>query len=48
MTPPQHELVVNDCDEALKIDPTYIKALNRRAGALESLKRYKEALRGKC
>ena len=46
MSPPQHELVVKDCDEALKIDPNYVKALNRRAGALEALKRYQEALRG--
>lgn len=47
MTPPKHELVVEDCDAALKLDHNYVKALNRRAGALESMKRYEEALRGK-
>ncbi|KAG6885324.1 hypothetical protein C0993_003171 [Termitomyces sp. T159_Od127] len=45
MDPPQYDLVVADCDEALKLDVMYIKALNRRAMALESLHRYEEALR---
>ncbi|RDB21749.1 Mitochondrial import receptor subunit tom70 [Hypsizygus marmoreus] len=45
MTPPQHELVISDCDEALKLDSNYVKALNRRGNALESLERYEEALR---
>ncbi|CAG7854781.1 Mitochondrial import receptor subunit tom70 AltName: Full=72 kDa mitochondrial outer membrane protein; AltName: Full=Mitochondrial import receptor for the ADP/ATP carrier; AltName: Full=Mitochondrial precursor proteins import receptor; AltName: Full=Translocase of outer membrane tom70 [Serendipita indica DSM 11827] len=44
-SPPQHERVVADCDEALKLDPTYIKALNRRATALEALGRLEEAVR---
>ena len=47
MTPPKHELVVQDCDDAIKLDSKYIKALNRRAIALEHLERYEEALRGK-
>ncbi|KAK7047742.1 TOM (translocase of outer membrane) complex component [Paramarasmius palmivorus] len=45
MTPPKYEQVVEDCDEALKLDANYVKALNRRANALEALERYEEALR---
>ncbi|KAG0698788.1 mitochondrial outer membrane translocase receptor TOM70 [Suillus ampliporus] len=45
MTPPKYELVVQDCDEALRADANYVKALNRRANALEALSRNEEALR---
>ncbi|TFK65437.1 ADP/ATP carrier receptor [Pluteus cervinus] len=45
MTPPLYDLVVIDCDSALSLDPNYVKALNRRALALERLQRYEEALR---
>ncbi|EDR02496.1 mitochondrial outer membrane translocase receptor TOM70 [Laccaria bicolor S238N-H82] len=45
MSPPKHDLVVLDCDEALKLDANYVKALNRRAIALEGLERYEEAVR---
>ncbi|TBU23389.1 ADP/ATP carrier receptor [Dichomitus squalens] len=45
LNPPQHEKVVEDCDAALALDRKYIKALNRRATALESLERFEEALR---
>jgi tetratricopeptide (TPR) repeat protein len=45
MTPPKYELAVQDCDEALRADDSYIKALNRRANALEALSRNEEALR---
>ncbi|EDR10817.1 uncharacterized protein LACBIDRAFT_315654 [Laccaria bicolor S238N-H82] len=37
MSPPKHDLVVLECDEALKVDANYVKALNRRAIALEGL-----------
>lgn len=46
MSPPQFERVVEDCDSALQHDPNYVKALNRRANALEALSRYEESLRG--
>lgn len=46
MAPPKYDLVVKDCDEALRLDSNYVKALNRRAVALEGLERYEEALRG--
>ena len=46
MKPPQYDQVVSDCDEALKLDSRYLKALNRRATALEALERYEESLRG--
>ncbi|TDL16794.1 TPR-like protein [Rickenella mellea] len=42
---PDHEKTVANCDEALKLDPMYVKALNRRAGALEKLGKLTEALR---
>ncbi|CCL98887.1 uncharacterized protein FIBRA_00894 [Fibroporia radiculosa] len=45
MSPPQYEKVIEDCDEALKLDASYVKALNRRATALEALERVEEALR---
>ncbi|KAI5999192.1 hypothetical protein EDD15DRAFT_2161160 [Pisolithus albus] len=45
MSPPQFDHVVEDCDAALRHDPNYVKALNRRANALEALSRYAEALR---
>ena len=46
MTPPRNDLVVEDCNAALGFDPNYIKALNRRAGALEALERFEESLQG--
>lgn len=46
LSPPKLELVVQDCDEALKLNPDYVKALNRRATALEHLGQYENALRG--
>jgi import receptor subunit TOM70 len=46
MNPPKNEEAVKDCDAALRLDPSYLKALNRRAAATESLGRYDDALRG--
>ncbi|KAL6303601.1 ADP/ATP carrier receptor [Sparassis latifolia] len=45
ISPPQHEKVIEDCDEALKLDSNYVKALNRRATALEALEQFEGALR---
>ncbi|KAI9058970.1 ADP/ATP carrier receptor [Trametes sanguinea] len=45
LNPPQHDKVVEDCDQALALDKNYVKALNRRATALEALDRLEEALR---
>ncbi|KAF5351253.1 hypothetical protein D9756_008325 [Leucocoprinus leucothites] len=45
MSPPQHEKVIEDCNEALQLDRTYVKALDRRAGAYEGLGQYEAALR---
>ncbi|KAL9709013.1 TOM (translocase of outer membrane) complex component [Leucoagaricus gongylophorus] len=44
MTPPQYEKVIADCDKALQHDRTYVKALNRRAGAYEALGKNELAL----
>ena len=46
LSPPKLDLVVEDCNEALKLNPDYVKALNRRATALEQLGQYEGALRG--
>ncbi|KAI0665614.1 hypothetical protein C8Q78DRAFT_1083846 [Trametes maxima] len=45
LNPPQHDKVIEDCDKALELDKNYLKALNRRATALEVLERFPEALR---
>lgn len=33
----KHEDVIRDCTEALRLDPAYVKALNRRATSREQL-----------
>lgn len=44
-TPENYQKVVDDCTAALGLDPSYVKALNRRATAFEHLKDYTTALR---
>lgn len=46
MSPPQHDKVIADCNEALRLDKFYIKALNRRGVAFEGLAQYQNALSG--
>ena len=47
MKPPKFELIIQDCDKAISLNKDYVKAINRRANALESLDRLEEALRGR-
>lgn len=42
-----NERVIEDCNEALKLDPVYVKALNRRAHALEKKGDLENSLYGK-
>jgi import receptor subunit TOM70 len=46
MKPPKFELIIEDCDKAVSLNKDYVKAINRRANALEALDRLEEALRG--
>lgn len=46
MKPPKFDLIVEDCDKAIALNKDYVKAINRRANALEALDRLEEALRG--
>ena len=46
MKPPKFELIIEDCDKAISLNKDYVKAINRRANALEALDRLEEALRG--
>ncbi|KAG6839986.1 hypothetical protein C0991_009864 [Blastosporella zonata] len=44
MAPQIPQLAVEDCDEAIKLEPTYVKAINRRGIAFEILERFDDAL----
>lgn len=46
MKPPKFDLIIEDCDKAIALNKDYVKAINRRANALEALNRLEEALRG--
>lgn len=46
MKPPKFDLIIEDCDKAVALNKDYVKAINRRANALEALDRLEEALRG--
>jgi len=46
MKPPKFDLIIEDCDKAISLNKDYVKAINRRANALEALDRLEEALRG--
>ena len=39
--------IIEDCDKAISLNKDYVKAINRRASALEALDRLEEALRGR-
>ena len=43
----EYTKVIEDCNNALQMDPLYVKALNRRAMAYEQTSRYEESLHGK-
>ena len=42
-----NDRVIEDCNEALRLDPVYVKALNRRAHALEKKGDLENSLYGK-
>lgn len=44
---PEYEKAVEDCTEALRINPKHERSVGRRGTALEKLGRYEEAVRGK-
>lgn len=43
---PEYEKAVEDCTEALRINPKHERSVGRRGTALEKLGRYEESLRG--
>lgn len=44
---PEYEKAIDDCTEALKINPKHERSIQRRGNALEKLGRLEEALRGR-
>ena len=44
---PEYEKAVDDCTEALRINPKHERSVGRRGSALEKLGRFEEAVRGR-
>ena len=44
----KNEEVVKDCTDALRLDPSYVKALNRRGSAQEALGGEENLFRALC
>lgn len=42
----KHEETIKECTKALELNPTYLKALLRRAEAREKLEQYEESIAG--
>ena len=40
----KNKFCIKDCDEAIKIDPAFVKCYSRKATALSNIKQYNEAL----
>lgn len=41
---PEYQKAIDDCSEALRINPAHTRSLGRRGNALEKLEKYRDAL----